>query len=288
MGHIAVGTDKSRSFRFYIGYLKDLIEDAAVYHNPSLLSATILGRTLVGAALMGAMLKNEEEKLTLAIRGEGIAKEVLAVANGRGKIKGYIANPDIDLPNKADGSMNLEGAIGIGNLTVIKDVGLKEPYTGSISLVSGEIAEDLAAYFYISEQKNTMVALSESAGVIIQMLPEASEEAIQAIENLSRNLKPLKELMRESIDVSEFVANVFKGIDEEFKPIVLEEKECKWECDCSKSRFEKALVATGKKTLEELADSKDDIETVCNFCGKKYYFTPEDIHRIQEDTEDDR
>lgn len=288
MGHIAVGIDKSRSFRFYIGYLKDLIEDAAVYHNPSLLSATILGRTLVGAALMGAMLKNEEEKLTLAIRGEGIAKEVLAVANGRGKIKGYIANPDIDLPNKADGSMNLEGAIGIGNLTVIKDVGLKEPYTGSISLVSGEIAEDLAAYFYISEQKNTMVALSESAGVIIQMLPEASEEAIQAIENLSRNLKPLKELMRESIDVSEFVANVFKGIDEEFKPIVLEEKECKWECDCSKSRFEKALVATGKKTLEELADSKDDIETVCNFCGKKYYFTPEDIHRIQEDTEDDR
>lgn len=288
MGHIAVGTDKSRSFRFYIGYLKDLIEDAAVYHNPSLLSATILGRTLVGAALMGAMLKNEEEKLTLAIRGEGIAKEVLAVANGKGKIKGYIANPDIDLPNKADGSMDLEGAIGIGNLTVIKDVGLKEPYTGSISLVSGEIAEDLAAYFYISEQKNTMVALSESAGVIIQMLPEASEEAIQAIENLSRNLKPLKELMRESIDVSEFVANVFKGIDEEFKPIVLEEKECKWECDCSKSRFEKALVATGKKTLEELADSKDDIETVCNFCGKKYYFTPEDIHRIQEDTEDDR
>lgn len=288
MGHIAVGIDKSRSFRFYIGYLKDLIEDAAVYHNPSLLSATILGRTLVGAALMGAMLKNEKEKLTLAIRGEGIAKEVLAVANGRGKIKGYIANPDIDLPNKADGSMNLEGAIGIGNLTVIKDVGLKEPYTGSISLVSGEIAEDLAAYFYISEQKNTMVALSESAGVIIQMLPEASEEAIQAIENLSRNLKPLKELMRESIDVSEFVANVFKGIDQEFKPIVLEEKECKWECDCSKSRFEKALVATGKKTLEELAGSKDDIETVCHFCGKKYYFTPEDIHRIQEGTEDDR
>lgn len=288
MGHIAVGTDKSRSFRFYIGYLKDLIEDAAVYHNPSLLSATILGRTLVGAALMGAMLKNEEEKLTLAIRGEGIAKEVLAVANGKGKIKGYIANPDIDLPNKADGSMDLEGAIGIGNLTVIKDVGLKEPYTGSISLVSGEIAEDLAAYFYISEQKNTMVALSESAGVIIQMLPEASEEATQAIENLSRNLKPLKELMRESIDVSEFAANVFKGIDQEFKPIVLEEKECKWECDCSKSRFEKALVATGKKTLEELAGSKDDIETVCHFCGKKYYFTPEDIHRIQEGTEDDR
>ena len=286
MGHIAVGIDKSRSFRFYIGYLKDLIEDAAVYHNPSLLSATILGRTLVGAALMGAMLKNEEEKLTLAIRGEGIAKEVLAVANGRGKIKGYIANPDIDLPNKADGSMNLEEAIGIGNLTVIKDVGLKEPYTGSISLVSGEIAEDLAAYFYISEQKNTMVALSESAGVIIQMLPEASEEAIQAIENLSRNLKPLKELMRESIDVSEFVANVFKGIGEEFQPIVLEERECIYECDCSKKRFEKALLATGKKSLDELADSKEDIETVCHFCGKKYYFTPEDIKKIRENAED--
>lgn len=286
MGQIAIGVDKTRSFRFYIGYLKDLIEDAAVYHKPSLLAATILGRTLVGAALMGAMLKGDKEKLTLIIRGEGVAREVLAVANAEGKVKGYIANPDIDLPNKADGSMDLEGAIGIGNLTVIKDVGLKEPYTGSISLVSGEIAEDLAAYFYISEQKNTMVALSESAGVIIQMMPEASEKAIQAVETLSENLKPLKELMNESKDVTEFATNVFKGIDEEFKPIVLEEREYIYECDCSKKRFEKALLATGKESLEELADSKDDIETICHFCGKKYYFTPEDIKKIRENAED--
>lgn len=286
MGQIAIGVDKTRSFRFYIGYLKDLIEDAAVYHKPSLLAATILGRTLVGAALMGAMLKGDKEKLTFIIRGEGVAKEVLATANGKGKVKGYIANPDIDLPNKVDGSMDLEGAIGLGNLTVIKDVGLKDPYTGSISLVSGEVAEDLAAYFYISEQKNTMVALSESAGVIIQMMPEASEKAIQAVETLSKDLKPLKELMRESSDVSEFVANIFKGIDEEFKPIVLEERECIYECDCSKKRFEKALLATGKKSLDEFADSKEDIETVCHFCGKKYYFTPEDIKKIRENAED--
>lgn len=286
MGQIAIGVDKTRSFRFYVGYLKDLIEDAAVYHKPSLLAATILGRTLVGVALMGAMLKGDKEKLTLIIRGEGVAREVLAVANAEGKVKGYIANPDIDLPNKADGSMDLEGAIGIGNLTVIKDVGLKEPYTGSISLVSGEIAEDLAAYFYISEQKNTMVALSESAGVIIQMMPEASEKAIEAVETLSKDLKPIKELMGESIDVSEFVANVFKGIGEEFQPIVLEERECIYECDCSKKRFEKALLATGKKSLDELADSKEDIETVCHFCGKKYYFTPEDIKKIRENAED--
>ena len=211
---------------------------------------------------------------------------MLATANGEGKVKGYIANPDIDLPNKVDGSMDLEGAIGLGNLTVIKDVGLKEPYTGSIGLVSGEVAEDLAAYFYISEQKNTMVALSESAGVIIQMMPEASEKAIQAVETLSKDLKPLKELMRESIDVSEFVANVFKGIGEEFQPIVLEERECIYECDCSKKRFEKALLATGKKSLDELADSKEDIETVCHFCGKKYYFTLEDIKKIRENAED--
>lgn len=286
MGQIAIGVDKTRSFRFYIGYLKDLIEDAAVYHKPSLLAATILGRTLVGAALMGAMLKGDKEKLTFIIRGEGVAKEVLATANGEGKVKGYIANPDIDLPNKVDGSMDLEGAIGLGNLTVIKDVGLKEPYTGSIGLVSGEVAEDLAAYFYISEQKNTMVALSESAGVIIQMMPEASENAIEAVETLSKDLKPLKELMGESIDVSEFVANVFKGIGEEFQPIVLEERECIYECDCSKKRFEKALLATGKKSLDELADSKEDIETVCHFCGKKYYFTPEDIKKIRENAED--
>lgn len=286
MGQIAIGVDKTRSFRFYIGYLKDLIEDAAVYHKPSLLAATILGRTLVGAALMGAMLKGDKEKLTFIIRGEGVAKEVLATANGEGKVKGYIANPDIDLPNKVDGSMDLEGAIGLGNLTVIKDVGLKEPYTGSIGLVSGEVAEDLAAYFYISEQKNTMVALSESAGVIIQMMPEASENAIEAVETLSKDLKPLKELMGESIDVSEFVANVFKGIGEEFQPIVLEERECIYECDCSKKRFEKALLATGKKSLDELADSKEDIETVCHFCGKKYYFTLEDIKKIRENAED--
>lgn len=283
MGQIAIGVDKTRSFRFYIGYLKDLIEDAVVYHKPSLLAATILGRTLVGAALMGAMLKGDKEKLTFIIRGEGVAKEVLATANGEGKVKGYIANPDIDLPNKVDGSMDLEGAIGLGNLTVIKDVGMKEPYTGSIGLVSGEVAEDLAAYFYISEQKNTMVALSESAGVIIQMMPEASEKAIEAVETLSKDLKPLKE---ESIDVSEFVANVFKGIGEEFQPIVLEERECIYECDCSKKRFEKALLATGKKSLDELADSKEDIETVCHFCGKKYYFTLEDIKKIRENAED--
>ena len=193
MNKVLTAIDKSGSFRVYLTISTDLVQKAADIHKTTPLATAALGRVLTGAGLMGLLLKNPQDKVTVIFKGEGPAKQILATADGEGRVKGYIANPDVDLPLKENGKLDVGGSLGEGTLTVIKDLGLKEPYIGKISLVSGEIAEDLTSYYYISEQQNSAISLGVkierdltvgcAGGMIIQMLPDASEEAVDNLEN---------------------------------------------------------------------------------------------------------
>lgn len=205
MNKALIAIDRSKSFRVYLTISTDLVREAAKIHDTTPLASAGLGRVLTAAGLMGIMLKDDDNKLTLHFKGDGPARQILATAYGDGRVKGYISNPYVDLPLNDQGKLDVGGSLGVGDLTVIKDLGLKEPYTGTIALVDGEIADDLTAYFYISEQQNSSVALGvkverdlsigAAGGMIIQMLPDAQEGAVDALEKMIGAMPPLTTLI---------------------------------------------------------------------------------------------
>ena len=205
MNKALIAIDRSKSFRVYLTISTDLVQEAAKIHDTTPLASAGLGRVLTAAGLMGIMLKDDDNKLTLHFKGDGPARQILATAYGDGRVKGYISNPYVDLPLNDQGKLDVGGSLGVGDLTVIKDLGLKEPYTGTIALVDGEIADDLTAYFYISEQQNSSVALGvkverdlsigAAGGMIIQMLPDAQEGVVDALEKMIGAMPPLTTLI---------------------------------------------------------------------------------------------
>ena len=205
MNKALIAIDRSKSFRVYLTISTDLVQEAAKIHDTTPLASAGLGRVLTAAGLMGIMLKDDDNKLTLHFKGDGPARQILATAYGDGRVKGYISNPYVDLPLNEQGKLDVGGSLGVGDLTVIKDLGLKEPYTGTIALVDGEIADDLTAYFYISEQQNSSVALGvkverdlsigAAGGMIIQMLQDAQEGAVDALEKMIGAMPPLTTLI---------------------------------------------------------------------------------------------
>ena len=205
MNKALIAIDRSKSFRVYLTISTDLVQEAAKIHDTTPLASAGLGRVLTAAGLMGIMLKDDDNKLTLHFKGDGPARQILATAYGDGRVKGYISNPYVDLPLNDQGKLDVGGSLGVGDLTVIKDLGLKEPYTGTIALVDGEIADDLTASFYISEQQNSSVALGvkverdlsigAAGGMIIQMLPDAQEGAVDALEKMIGAMPPLTTLI---------------------------------------------------------------------------------------------
>lgn len=205
MNKALIAIDRSKSFRVYLTISTDLVQEAAKIHDTTPLASAGLGRVLTAAGLMGIMLKDDDNKLTLHFKGDGPARQILATAYGDGRVKGYISNPYVDLPLNDQGKLDVGGSLGVGDLTVIKDLGLKEPYTGTIALVDGEIADDLTAYFYISEQQSSSVALGvkverdlsigAAGGMIIQMLPDAQEGAVDALEKMIGAMPPLTTLI---------------------------------------------------------------------------------------------
>lgn len=300
MSKVITAIDKSGSFTVYLTISTDMVEEARRIHNTTPLATAALGRTLTGAGLMGLALKSEENKLTVQFKGEGPAKQILATAYGDGRVKGYIANPNVDLPLKPDGHLDVGGSLGVGELTVIKDLGMREPYIGRIALVSGEIADDLTAYHYISEQQNASVALGVkiakdcsvlcSGGMIIKMLPNAAEESVDALEAMLGKMEPLTTIIERVIlrsagkseegIVSELMQEIFQDMPEEFGLEQLETKEMKWECDCDRERLEQVLMTIGKDDLREIIDEDGQAELVCQFCEKKYFFDKEQLEEI--------
>lgn len=300
MSKVLTAMDKSGSFRVYLTVSTDMTETARQIHGTTPLATAALGRVLTGAGLMGLMLKDEKDKLTVQFKGDGPAREILATAYGDGRVKGYISNPNLDLPLREDGHLDVGGALGIGQLTVIKDLGLKEPYIGRISLVSGEIADDLTAYYYISEQQNSSVALGVkiardcsvlcSGGMIIQMLPDAQEASVDALEAMLGELEPLTTIIERVIlrsagrseegVLQEILNEIFGKMQEAFAPEILEYRQMQWQCDCSEERLEQALATIGKKDLREIIDEDGQAELTCQFCEKKYLFDKEHLERI--------
>lgn len=300
MNKALIAIDKSRSFRVYLAITTTLVEDARKIHQTSPLATAALGRVLTGAGLMGLQLKNDRDKLTVQFKGDGPAGEILVTAYGNGNVKGYISDPDVDLPLKENGKLDVGGAIGIGMLTVIKDLGLKEPYVGRIDLVNGEIGEDLTAYFFISEQQSSSVALGvrintdcttlAAGGMIIQMLPDAAPGSVDALEKLLNEILPISTLVEEvtaksagkteEAVIDSLLDRIFDPLPEEYKVERLEYREIGWFCDCSLERLEQVVISIGSGDLQEIIEEDENAELTCQFCGTKYHFNKEHLEKL--------
>lgn len=301
MNKVISGIDKSGSFRVYLGITTKMVQDAHEIHQTSPLATHLLGRVLTGTGLMGIMLREPGFKITNQFKGDGPAEQVLCTADSDGAVKGYIVNPQVDLPPAADGSPDVGGALGIGVLTCMRDTGGKEPYVGRIDFVTGEIADDLTAYFFISEQRETSVSLGvrldeqgdvlAAGGMIIQMLPDASEEAVDALEAWLPEMPKISELVEqvtgngEARDaravMEEALRRAFLGLPEEFQIIPLDDSEIGWKCDCSEERLEQVVMSLGTKEINSIIEEQGEAELVCQFCGKKYVFDREHLERLK-------
>lgn len=302
MSKALIAIDKSGSYRVYITITTDMVQEAVNIHDTAPVASAGLGRVLTAAGLMGIMLKEPEDKLTVNFKGDGPAGQILATAYGDGRVKGYIANPYVDLPLKENGKLDVGGSLGIGDLTVIKDLGLKEPYVGTIALVSGEIADDLTAYFFISEQQNTSVALGvkverdlsigAAGGMIIQMLPDAEEGAVDALENMIADMEPMTTIISRVCEqsagkseagmVQALLDEIFRDLPDEYRPKTLEYRDISWNCDCSRQRLEQVLMTIGKKDLKQIIEEDGQAELQCHFCLKKYNFSRDELTAILE------
>ena len=296
MNNTLIAVDKSGSYRVYLTVSTEEVRTAAAVHGCTPLAAAALGRTLTAAGMMGLMLKGENDRLTVQFKGDGPAQEILATAKANGDVKAYIADPSVDLPLKANGKLDVGGAVGKGDLTVIKDLGLKEPYVGKIPLVNGEIAEDLTNYFTVSEQQPGSVALGvrmnelgmvdAAGGMIIQVLPNADDSCISALEDMLFYMDSLSLLVQDAQKIGgpsivrNLFALIFKDLPEEYMPQILDERNVRFHCDCSRERMEAALVSIGRRDLRQLIDEDGQAELTCNFCGTRYSFNKEELEAI--------
>ena len=261
----------------------DMVAMIEQYHKPSAVVTAALGRLATAASLMGYGQKNEGDQLTLRIDGDGLIGSMYAVADSWGNVKCCADNYIAELPLNDKGKLDVGGAIGNGTLSVIKDLGLKEPYVGTIPLVTGEIAEDIATYYASSEQIPTVLSLGvlvapdltvlHSGGLLLQLLPFADEECIPTIEKNIAAMPPITEMLRAGKTAEEIVMQALDGLE----PNLLDEAEAVYHCDCSRERTSRILVSIGKDELQKLADGGEDIEVCCHFCDKKYTFTPAEI-----------
>lgn len=265
----------------------DIISEMERIHKTSAVVTAGLGRLSIGASLMGYGLKNEQDTVTLRVDGGGATGQLVAVADSRGNVKSYATNPVVEIPLNKYGKLDVGGAVGKdGTLSVVKDLGLKEPYVGVIPLVSGEIAEDIASYFATSEQIPTVCGLGVlvnpdlsvkvAGGYLIQLLPFADESCIDILEKTINTLPPVTTMMTEGMTAEEIALKLLDGLE----PNILDESEVSYKCDCSRERTERVLISLGKDELSKMADEGKDIEICCHFCDKKYTFTPEEISEL--------
>jgi len=268
----------------------ELVNKARKIHRMNPTPTAALGRTLTMGAMMGAMLKGEDEKVTIQILGDGPLGSILVTANSKAEVKGYVSNSMAEADALPNGKLNVGGIVGKGQLNVIKDIGLKEPYIGNVPLQTGEIAEDFAYYYAVSEQVPSAVALGvlvdkngtvkKAGGYILQILPDTPDEIISLIEKRLAEVKPITEMLEEGMTLEE----IADYVSDDLNTRVVEEIVPIWQCDCSKERMEKALLTIGKKDLEEL--QKDETtELQCHFCNQKYVFTSEEIKTLLEQAE---
>lgn len=286
MDKLTKAVSKDGFLRMYAVVTTDTVRQAQKYHGLSPVATAALGRLLSAGSMMGAMLKTDDASLTLQMKGDGPLKNVVVVANAKGMVKGYVANPDVDIPLNDKGKLDVGGAIGKGTLSVIKDLKMKEPYVGQLELQTGEVGDDLAYYFAQSEQVPSVVALGVlvdrdytamcSGGFIIQVMPDCDEKTLTRLENSIQGLMPVTEMLQNGMDGAEIVKYVMLG----FEPEILEETEIGYECDCSRERMERALISLGKTELESIIEDQNGAEIVCQFCNTPYEFTGEELGKL--------
>ena len=283
MGEIIRAVTADGAAKISVITAPDAVERARQIHSLRPVGTAALGRTLCGAALLGEMLKEDDATLTIRIRGGGPIGSVVAVSDSGGNVRGYVQNPAVDLPlRERDGKLDVSGAIGIeGLLTVSRDIGLREPYVGSTALVSGEVAEDLAAYLTESDQLGSACGLGvlvdtdesvkAAGGFIVQLMPFAPEEVTAALEENIFLMDQLTTILAED-GPEAVIGQVFRGMD----PHVTERKEMGYRCYCSRERVLRAVTSLSEEDLRELRDSGQEVEVRCQFCDAVYTFSPEE------------
>ncbi len=265
---------------------KEMVNDAIKYHKLSPTAAAALGRTLTATSMMGVMLKNKTDSITVTFNGDGVCGKVLAVSDYYGNTKGYVQNPQADLPLNSKGKLDVAGAIGKGTLYIVRDEGTGEPYVGTTPIVSGEVAEDITEYFARSEQIPTVCALGvligkdysclSAGGYMIQLLPGAEDSFIDKIEQRITEIPPVSTLFSTGKTNAEYLKDILGDIEFD----IFDEADVSYHCDCSRKRVEKALVSLGEKELSEMVNDGKSIDVSCQFCDKVYTFTPEDLKNL--------
>lgn len=261
----------------------DIVSEMERIHKTSAVNTAALGRLLTGASLMGDMLKNRDDSLTLRLSGSGPAGQLVAVSDSSGNVRGYIENPVVEIPLNSRGKLDVAGTVGRdGYLTVIKDMGMKEPYMGQVPIVSGEIAEDITSYYAVSEQIPTVCALGvlvnpdltvkAAGGFLINVLPFADDSVLDKLEKAIEGLEPVTQMLTNGLTPEEICRHVMKG----FELDILDESDTSYKCTCSRERMERALISLGKKELEELSEDPET-EISCDFCKSSYKFISSQI-----------
>ena len=264
----------------------EIVNEACKVHKPSAVVSAALGRVLSATSMIGITLKGEEASVTIRFAGDGPAGNVLCVSDSMGNVRGYVQNPTVDLPDNDKGKLDVAGIIGNGSLYVIKDLSMNEPYTGQVPIVSGEIAEDINHYFAVSEQIPSICALGvlvdtdysikAAGGYILQLLPAADEGTIELLEKNIAEIPPVTTMIANGLTLDQILDQALKGCKVE----VLDRINVAYKCDCNRKRVERALISLGKNELEEMSNSKENIEVNCQFCSNKYVFNSEQIGKL--------
>ncbi len=283
--YIVRATAADGQIRAFAASTKEVVETARKDHNTSPVATAALGRLLTAGAMMGSMMKNDTDMLTLQIRGDGPIGGITVTADSKANVKGYVLNPEVMLPPK-NGKLDVGGAVGIGLLQVIKDMGLKEPYCGQTILVSSEIAEDLTYYFANSEQVPSSVGLGvlmekdntvrRAGGFIIQLMPFAKEEVISKLEENLKNVTSVTALLDKEYTPEQILEELLGNLDLE----ITDTMDTKFYCNCSKERVERAVASVGRKEIQDMINEGKDIEVKCHFCNTAYTYTVEDLKKI--------
>ena len=283
--YIVRATAAGTQIRAFAAATTGVVETAREKHDLSPVASAALGRLLTGAAMMGSMMKNDTDVLTLQIRCSGPIGGLTVTADSHGDVKGYAVNPSVMLPPK-NGKLDVGGALGAGFLNVIKDMGLKEPYSGQTVLQTGEIAEDLTYYFATSEQVPSSVGLGVlmnkdntvrcAGGFIVQVMPFVEEEVLQKLETNISRISSVTQMLDNGHTPEQMLEQVLEGLEVEFTDTL----PTQFICNCSKNRIEKAIISIGEKEIREMIDDGEEIEVKCHFCDSAYHFTVEELKEL--------
>ena len=284
--YIVRATAANSQIRAFAATTRDLVEHARAAHNTSPVATAALGRLLTAGTMMGTMMKGEKDLLTLQIKAGGPLNGITVTADSQGNVKGYVGNPNVVIHANDKGKLDVAGAVGVGFLNVIKDLGLKDPYVGQTALQTSEIAEDLTYYFASSEQVPSSVGLGvlmnkdntvkQAGGFIIQLMPFTEESVISRLEENLKQVQSVTSLLEEGHTPEALLEKVLEGFDIE----ILDRVPTQFHCNCSKERVEKALISVGKKELKEMIDDGEPIEMNCHFCNTNYTFSVDELKEI--------